>query len=943
MSSNKLGGTSSLLDVLDQSLLGGLNSTALEPSTPRAQSFSSSLGEADNSLDANLDSKAVFGLMDVKPVIPSPSANRPMARRFGNFNLNWDRETPLKPIDIGGPDQQDRLAEFVTKAIDNESHGLTVKTAMDGLGLACKQDYLPGLEVRLLAHQVIGVAWMLKQEQGLHKGGILADDMGLGKTVQMIATMAKNLPGDGDEHQTTLIVVPAALLQQWKDEIEAKTNSLFTVHIHHGKDKLKSSSAVKSKDIVITSYQTLLADFNTPSDVEPADEFNWLVKYGGPLARTKFYRAIADEAQYIRNRATRASQCLAYVRAKYRWMLTGTPVTNTLADIYGLLRFGRFRPWNDWDSFNAHIAKVQIEDAPLAGARAQAILKPLLLRRTKNSEIEGVPILQLPPKNIELVSLKFSPDERAIYDQFESQSKIMINRFIKNNTLFKSHHVVLVMILRLRQLCSHPHLILSQSEDFAEPTAMLGDESAKEQARARKEVGASFVSEIKRRFLLRKAADELVDFDEESELSGTPECPKCQEMLFADNGRILSCGHEICFDCSLNLKNSLFDHNGIFGQGNEEQNNAIEKAFETAQTKGWRPCPTCGKMVDLGPQKTFKWGAFEPSDQELRDYARSRRESKKKLVRKSHDSFRSRSSPAVSAASTPTKDILELSDSEDELPDLGALVRPPKRLKTATSDDDITMSSPSVTPNKSKGKQKASRPGSLNKNTNNNSNDDGVAAHTLKAWGRGNDDMVPSTKMVEMIRLLKEWESTGDKTIIYSQWTSLLDLIEIVFSHHGIQSVRFDGKMDRASRDSVLSQFKRPGRPNVILISTKCGSVGLNLVVANRVINMDLSWNYAAESQAYDRCHRIGQEKEVFVKRLVVEDTIEERMLKLQDVKLGLSDAALGEGNGVKLSKMSVKDIKYLFGMAKPPPTKDDDNRVIVEFTNNNQPQSQPQ
>ncbi|KAF5353246.1 hypothetical protein D9756_007899 [Leucocoprinus leucothites] len=950
MSSNKLGGTSSLLDVLDQSLLGGLNSTALEPSTPRAQSFSSSLGEADNSLDANLDSKAVFGLMDVKPVIPSPSANRPMARRFGNFNLNWDRETPLKPIDIGGPDQQDRLAEFVTKAIDNESHGLTVKTAMDGLGLACKQDYLPGLEVRLLAHQVIGVAWMLKQEQGLHKGGILADDMGLGKTVQMIATMAKNLPGDGDEHQTTLIVVPAALLQQWKDEIEAKTNSLFTVHIHHGKDKLKSSSAVKSKDIVITSYQTLLADFNTPSDVEPADEFNWLVKYGGPLARTKFYRAIADEAQYIRNRLL-SSPCPAF----------GSPIhwrIYTVCCVLGALDHGMTGTVLTLTSrkykLRMHLSR--------ARARAQAILKPLLLRRTKNSEIEGVPILQLPPKNIELVSLKFSPDERAIYDQFESQSKIMINRFIKNNTLFKSHHVVLVMILRLRQLCSHPHLILSQSEDFAEPTAMLGDESAKEQARARKEVGASFVSEvgvpdgmdpfmshplslraITTRFLLRKAADELVDFDEESELSGTPECPKCQEMLFADNGRILSCGHEICFDCSLNLKNSLFDHNGIFGQGNEEQNNAIEKAFETAQTKGWRPCPTCGKMVDLGPQKTFKWGAFEPSDQELRDYARSRRESKKKLVRKSHDSFRSRSSPAVSAASTPTKDILELSDSEDELPDLGALVRPPKRLKTATSDDDITMSSPSVTPNKSKGKQKASRPGSLNKNTNNNSNDDGVAAHTLKAWGRGNDDMVPSTKMVEMIRLLKEWESTGDKTIIYSQWTSLLDLIEIVFSHHGIQSVRFDGKMDRASRDSVLSQFKRPGRPNVILISTKCGSVGLNLVVANRVINMDLSWNYAAESQAYDRCHRIGQEKEVFVKRLVVEDTIEERMLKLQDVKLGLSDAALGEGNGVKLSKMSVKDIKYLFGMAKPPPTKDDDNRVIVEFTNNNQPQSQPQ
>ena len=92
---------------------------------------------------------------------------------------------------------------------------------------------------------------------------------------------------------------------------------------------------------------------------------------------------------------------------------------------------------------------------------------------------------------------------------------------------------------------------------------------------------------------------------------------------------------------------------------------------------------------------------------------------------------------------------------------------------------------------------------------------------------------------------------------------------------------------------------------------------------------MDLSWNFAAESQAYDRVHRLGQEKDVLVKRLVVENTIEERMLRLQDVKkgarnhclslflsnnlkkkLGLADAALGEGTGVKLNKLSVREIK---------------------------------
>lgn len=91
--------------------------------------------------------------------------------------------------------------------------------------------------------------------------------------------------------------------------------------------------------------------------------------------------------------------------------------------------------------------------------------------------------------------------------------------------------------------------------------------------------------------------------------------------------------------------------------------------------------PTCGKMVDLGPQKTFKWAAFEPSDQELRNYVRSRKESKAKLARKSREAVLSNSSPAASARSTPVKDILELSDSEDDLPSFGTLGPPTKRLK----------------------------------------------------------------------------------------------------------------------------------------------------------------------------------------------------------------------------------------------------------------------
>ncbi|KAG0693881.1 SNF2 family N-terminal domain-containing protein [Suillus ampliporus] len=850
-----------------------------------------------------------------------------------HYSLIYDNETPVGRIDQGGPDQERRLAEFVYNSIENLGDRRSVKDAIQNLGLQSDKDLLPGLEL-------IGVNWMVDQEKSpLHRGGILAYPVS-GKTVQMIATMAVNMPKDTDAVKTTLVVVPSALLQQWKEEIETKSNDLFTVHIHHGRDKLSTLMDVRSKDIIITTYQTLSMELAIPKDVEDGEELAYLERHGGVLGRMRWYRVILDEAQFIRNRGTLASRSVTLLRSTYRWMLTGTPVTNTLADIYGLIRFGRFRPWNDWESFKKYVAKVQQEDAPLAAMRAQEILKPLLLRRTKEARLEGKLILQLPPKNIELVTLEFSADERQLYDDFEKKSHVQINRFIKRGTLLKN----LAMILRLRQLCCHPNLIL----ELEDPSMIMSNDKERELS-----------------FMTRALETNFLAFSDEEGADAT--CPVCKDhMLYSNNtGHVLSCGHEICFDCMLILSNSAIAHNGEFGHGTEKENVRAEREYEAAAAKGHRPCPTCKKMNDLTQAKVFKSIAFEPEEEEVeeahRARKRARRDAPTKPVYQSRDlSAESSDSESEIEASAPSRfrgATPELDSSDDDMPDFSQLfanggklkkkgkkAAANKSLRRQSDDDDVldltmgdvsdqlddsdvefgrgyAVRSSKSTKHRDDGKGKAPMRDSEEKPASQGTEkakleDSGAPSRALIAmWRKGDCDLEPSTKMLALIDFLKSWDASGDKTICYSQWTSMLDLIETLFSRYGIRSLRYDGSMDRISRDKTIMMFKRYDGPKVILISTKCGSVGLNLVVANRIINLDLSWNYASESQAYDRVHRLGQEKDVFVKRLVVKNTIEERMLRLQEVKTDLADAALGEGTGMKLQKMSVKEIKTLFGM----------------------------
>ncbi|KAL5479086.1 hypothetical protein ACEPAI_2374 [Sanghuangporus weigelae] len=754
-----------------------------------------------------------------------------------DFNINYDDGESSARIDYGGGDVDKQFREFMNQALEEFKDVATVAESQNKLNMRTENDLLNGMVVRLLPHQIIGVAWMVDQEKNEDKlGGILADAMGLGKTIQMIATMVFNRPPSRtveydfferhldkgkakevqQERKTTLVLAPASLLQQWYEEFDDKVApGVFRVHIHHGKDKLKTVKEIEEYDVIIASHQSVVMDFpkekkdltKQDDDEEDSSEQDTPVanrKTLGPLARVQWLRVVIDEAQNIRNKSTRTSTCVAKLDSRYRWCLTGTPITNTLADIYAFMRFCRFAPWNDWKLFNEKIARVQKRNPNRAGQKAQAVLRPHLLRRTKDSKLDGRPIIRLGPKTIDMIELEFTPEERLIYEGLESRQKKIVSRFVKEGTVMKNYSFILVMILRLRQLCCHPRLATTE----AESEEMDADKLKIEFAKATKIMGAQKVKEVTERFksrILHRMKAELGLAKPEDD-----ECAVCMEPI-VENRRVTSCAHEFCSVCI----NEVVQNS----RGRDVEDSAL--------------CPLCRAKID--ESHVFVGKIFEPSAEQLDELEKSL--------------------PKPASGSEPSS---------------------AKRLKVDGSVEDTVSGKDSIKPL--------------------------------------NDKVEPSTKMQCMLEGILKWraECPGDKAIVYSQWTSMLDLVEAYLKESGVQVLRYDGRMNRLARVDSVARFKKPNGPPIMLVSLKCGGVGLNLTVANRVINLDLAWNYATEAQAYDRVHRLGQQKPVEVQRLIIRGTIEERIIRLQAKKQGLSDAALGEGTGNKLQRLTARDIAQI-------------------------------
>ncbi len=292
---------------------------------------------------------------------------------------------------------------------------------------------LGDLEPVLRPYQKQGVAWLhFLRTNGF--GGILADEMGLGKTFQTLAYLRfirQAQPGLAP----MLVICPTSLVFNWLAEVKKFTPELKVLALH-GPDRHARFADIAASDLVVTSYALIRRDAE---------------KYRG----LEFDTVVLDEAQHIKNRQTQNAQAVKAVRAKHRLVLTGTPLENSVLDLWSIFDFlmpGYLGTAKDFrERYELPIAKEKNAEAQSRLARR---LRPFLLRRLKREVAKDL------PAKLEQVSFcELTPDQRAVYQQVIEASRKEILEADGPQGIAKSRMVVLTALLRLRQVCCDLRLL----------------------------------------------------------------------------------------------------------------------------------------------------------------------------------------------------------------------------------------------------------------------------------------------------------------------------------------------------------------------------------------------------------------------------------------------------------------------------------------------------
>ena len=290
------------------------------------------------------------------------------------------------------------------------------------------------LQKTLRRYQKTGYRW-LKTLSKYQMGGILADDMGLGKTLQVISVL---LSEKGQSNKSSLIVAPSSLIYNWESEIHKFAPGLTTMIIHGDpatrRQLIQDSSNV---DIVITSYDLIRRDVES-------------------YHSQSFRYCILDEAHYIKNHTTLSAKAVKKVNSEIRFALTGTPIENSLSDLWSIFDFilpGYFGTYAQFrKKYEVPIMKQQNLNLL---SRIHQQVAPFILRRLKKDVLK-----ELPEKIETSMYCEMDKTQRDLYHAMVYEMKEQMNQEIQEQGIERSRIKILALLMRLRQICCDPSLYL---------------------------------------------------------------------------------------------------------------------------------------------------------------------------------------------------------------------------------------------------------------------------------------------------------------------------------------------------------------------------------------------------------------------------------------------------------------------------------------------------
>ncbi|KAI8661303.1 hypothetical protein NCS55_01000300 [Fusarium keratoplasticum] len=762
---------------------------------------------------------------------------------------------------------------------------------------------LKDMETGLLNYQIVAAAWMTKREaQDLHPaGGLLADDMGLGKTITTLACIIGHPPEKEDRDEfsrATLVVVNnQQTANQWSEQIEKHCpEAFFSKTCIYSKNIPWKAAQWGRRNIVITTYAELVAQFPKKKAVQALKAMwasdrvgfeNALQRGLGKLFKVNWYRVVLDEAHAIKNRTSGITFACWQLSAKYRWVVSGTPISNSIEEFYPYLKFLGC-------SFAVNLGRFKSEymDGRQSNDNFAALVSMVMYRRKQDEAFMGYKIVPLPKIHSQDLWVPLEDWEKALIQAVDNRYESEMPDEEAND---------------------------QEQGDEGEPPAEEANDQEQDDEAKHEDTDQDLEPAHEEDNDAAKAEEDATDKEDDDAADAEEDVALKHQTAFSiRNTRCVrlrqGISHPLNLEKFLREKSREEDIQQAIEQLKEEaekiQNDSDEAqthAEQLAQDKAVRDKFSVGAHQIETLYKDLFGGAEEMA--KLRALATNEHE-----VQEVTCGLCKKANPPVS----PTRGA----NCEHIFCERCLFVGIPKGMrlvkveficpvpgcsaKLAVGEDVTTPECIKTAMNSAKESKDFQEPGRDSIGTNWTGDAEGYNSFFHATCGREDIHFGPvkmpwGSKVKATVEVILTWlkEAPEDKMIVFVEFTRTSKALGCILETLGIDFLYYNGTVTNKRKDLALKEFRENPERKILLASMKCGGQALDLPVANRVIIVDIWWNKTVEQQAFKRVHRIGQKKETHLVRIMARGSIDERLYMLQNAKEAIVNRALQDDGHV--------------------------------------------